>query len=166
MVNKKIKKESNQSIPSKDNTNLYIFMSAVLFVLISILGVMMSINGKQNTVEPLDDPYYQNVIGTDTLDKKIQQEQSFYVLYFSPQCQYCESSKADIAAAFNDKNTELFQVNVLEFEKEEYAKYNIPGTPTIVYYVNGKEKSQVAGARTYEEYVQWIKDTKNDTSEK
>jgi thioredoxin 1 len=108
----------------------------------------------------LNDPNYQNIILPEELDQKIEQKEELYVYFFSPLCKYCEQSKNDITKAFKDENTELYQLNLLEYE-EGYQKYNVRGTPAIFHYKDGKVADMIYGGRPLEEYSRWIEETKN-----
>lgn len=172
---KKANNDKNKSIakkPQPSNTKVLLLMGGVFAVLIGILIALFSyqdvkladspyqtskLNGA--TIDSLDDPNYQNIILPGELDEKLGQGEDAYVFFFSPLCKHCENAKDDITKAFKDTETEVFHYNVLEFE-DGFDDYDLKGTPTVAYFKDGKFESSLIGAKTYDEYVEWLADTK------
>ncbi|MEI7027453.1 thioredoxin family protein [Paenibacillus sp. y28] len=94
------------------------------------------------TRQQLSDPNYQNIILPDSLDKKIANKEEVLVYFFQPTCPHCLATTPVINPMVKDLGVDLKQLNLLEYVKG-WDKYKITGTPTIVYYKDGKEAARL-----------------------
>jgi thioredoxin 1 len=96
------------------------------------------------TVQQLKDPNYQNIILPDNLDKRLQNKESFFVYYFSPDCPHCRATTPVLAPLAKSAGADFNQYNLMEF-KQGWQNYKIESTPTLVYYKNGQETDRLVG---------------------
>lgn len=91
----------------------------------------------------------------EELLEKIQSGVAFYVYFYSPTCTDCIASEPFLAEAV--KNLKINMVK-LDLAKNDYARttFDLPGTPTILYYQNGELVTGISGAMetvgAYEEF--------------
>lgn len=116
-------------------------------------------NLKQETIDQLDDPLYQNQIIPEDLDEKLANKEDVVVYFYSPVCVYCLETTPILVPLAEELGVDVKKFNLYEFQ-EHKDKYNITGTPTLVYYENGEEVERVNGAKPketfqtfFEEYV-------------
>lgn len=98
---------------------------------------------KQETIDQLNDPLYQNIIIPEDLDAMLENEETVTVFYYSPTCVYCQKATPVVVPITEELNIDMKKMNLLEFDKMDY--YDIEGTPTIVHYENGEEVGRVEG---------------------
>lgn len=115
------------------------------------------------TVKLLDDPNYQNIILPDELADRLAKKEDLYVYFFSPACPHCKKTTPILVPVAKEFGVDLKMYNVLEFE-QGWKDYNIEGTPTLVHFVNGQEKSRVVGAVDAETFRQWFREQKGSAS--
>ncbi|MDP5276465.1 stalk domain-containing protein [Chengkuizengella axinellae] len=100
---------------------------------------------KPETRELLMDVNYQSIILPDQFEEKIDNEESFFVYFFSPACHHCIYTTPLLNPIAEEVGVELFQYNVYEFEQGwEYVN----STPTIIYFENGQQKDLISGGIT------------------
>lgn len=98
---------------------------------------------RQETIDIMEDPLYQNIIVPDDLDKKLEDGESVTVYYFSPTCSYCQKATPIVVPIAEELHVDMKKMNLLEFDKMDY--YELKGTPTLVHYEDGKEVGRVTG---------------------
>lgn len=165
--NKKLgNKKEKQGTKAK---HIVIISLITALILGLIIGVVINTGGQTSkaeelyqkdnvdpaSVKALDDPNYQNIILSDELDKRIDEQEEIFVFFFSPRCKYCEESKADITKAFKEAGVDYYQFNLLEY-KEGYNKYGVSGTPAIFHYKDGEVANTIYGSQPFENYKEWI----------
>src|SRR5690554_2775010 len=69
------------------------------------------------TRKQLKNPDYQNIILPDELESKLANEESLFVYFFSPRCQYCVATTPSINEIAAEANVDLLQYNVLEYNQ-------------------------------------------------
>ena len=98
---------------------------------------------KQETIDLLDDPLYQNIIVPDELDEKLAAEETMTVYYFSPTCTYCQQTTPILVPLTEELGIDMVKLNLLEYDKMDY--YHIEGTPTVIHYEDGEEVGRISG---------------------
>jgi len=116
-------------------------------------------NLKQETIDQLDDPLYQNQIIPKDLDEKLANKEDLVVYFYSPVCVYCLETTPILVPLSEELGVDVKKFNLYEFQDYKH-QYNITGTPTLVYYENGEEVERLEGAQSeeifqdfFEEYV-------------
>lgn len=107
------------------------------------------------TVDLLDDPLYQNIILPEELDKKLENKEDVTVYFFSPTCSHCKATTPVVSPLAKEKNIDVLQFNLLEFENGT-EKYKIKYTPTLIHFKDGKEEARIVGAHPKEDYEDWF----------
>ncbi|MEI3607826.1 thioredoxin family protein [Pseudogracilibacillus sp. SE30717A] len=113
-------------------------------------------NLKQETIDQLGDPLYQNIIVPDDLDAALEDGEDITVYYYSPTCVYCQKTTPVVVPLAEDMGVNLKKMNLLEFDRMEH--YNIEGTPTIIHYENGKEVARIVGEHPEEDFKTFFDD--------
>lgn len=106
-------------------------------------------NLKQSTIDLLGNENYNNIILPEDLEKKIAAGDEVTAYFFSPECGYCMEMTPVLMPIANELNEEIYQFNVLEFNKQA-EPYNIKSTPTLVHYKDGMEVGRIEGAHPEE----------------
>ncbi|QAS51681.1 thioredoxin family protein [Halobacillus litoralis] len=144
--------------------NMIIFAS-VLAVLIVVLIFVVNYQtskktadnpyGKDNldptTVEQLDNPDYQNQIQPDELEDQIQSGDPTTVYFYDPNCAHCQRVTPILVPIAEEFEVDMKKMNLEEF-KDQWGKYGIEGTPTLVHYENGEEQARIAGEQSVTAY--------------
>lgn len=106
-------------------------------------------NLKQETIDQLDNPLYQNQITPDQLEGKLENKEDLIVYFYSPTCVYCQNTTPVLVPLAEELGVDVKKLNLLEFEAE-WDKYRIEGTPTLVYFENGEEAARISGQQQEE----------------
>ncbi|MEN1970245.1 thioredoxin family protein [Lentibacillus sp. N15] len=119
---------------------------------------------RQATVDQLDDPLYQNQITPDKLDDTLADKEDAFVYFYSPTCPHCQRVTPILVPAAEDLEIDMKKFNLYEFD-DKWDTYGIEGTPTLVYYKNGKEADRISGEgkteeQTKEMYQNFLKEHK------
>ncbi|MFJ7677075.1 thioredoxin family protein [Peribacillus sp. NPDC097198] len=114
-------------------------------------------NLKSATVDQLDDPNYQNLILPAELENDLQEKEAVTVYYYSPTCVHCQKTTPVVAPLAEEMGIDLVQYNLLEFE-QGWSDYGIESTPTIVHYVDGKEKARLVGYHEKTGFKEWFEE--------
>lgn len=109
------------------------------------------------TIEQLDDPLYQNQITPTKLASELEKDQGVAVYFYDPLCKYCLETTPILVPVADSYGVDLKKMNLREFP-DEWQKYDIEGTPTLIYYENGEEVSRLAGGQEKESYEEFFKE--------
>ena len=104
-------------------------------------------NLQQSTISLLDNESYQSIALPEEIDKKIKSGEPTTVYFFSPECEHCLDMTPRLMPIADDYDAEVYQYNVLEFEKELKPEYNITAWPALVHYKDGKEQGRTIGSQ-------------------
>lgn len=107
-------------------------------------------NLNQATIDLLDDENYQNIILPKALEEKIESGEKTIAYMFSPLCTHCVNFTPKLMDVAADLDLQVDQLNVLEYDAA-WDQYRITGTPTLIYFENGKEVSRISGDSPEEE---------------
>lgn len=108
-------------------------------------------NLRASTVKLLDDPNYQNIVSPEELAESVQTEESMFVYFFSPECNYCLAVTPVIYPMTQEMNIDLKQFNLLE-NQQYLMDYNITSWPVLAYFENGEEVDRITGQDTDDNY--------------
>jgi len=111
---------------------------------------------KQETIDLLDDPLYQNIIVPDELDEKLAAGETMTVYYFSPTCSYCQQTTPIVVPVTEELGVDMVKMNLLEYDKMDY--YDIEGTPTIIHYEDGEEVERIVGYHEKEDFEEFFQE--------
>ncbi|PPA72449.1 thioredoxin family protein [Jeotgalibacillus proteolyticus] len=105
---------------------------------------------RQSTIDLLDNPNYANQVTPDELDERIASGEPTTVYFFSPECEHCLRTTPMLAPLAEDMDVDMVQLNLIEFN--EWAKYNIQSTPTLVHFEDGQAVDGIVGAASESDY--------------
>lgn len=95
------------------------------------------------------DNLFQNRIFEEDLKQKMQTGEDFYVLFYHPECPFCQRAAPLAFSASSSTGKTLYSVNI----NPELSKgLRIQGTPTIIHFQGGEESDRLEKLRSYEEY--------------
>src|SRR5690625_5097543 len=100
---------------------------------------------KQETIDQLDDPLYQNIILPTELERALKNKEDMTVYFFSPTSIHCINATPVVVPLVEELDIDMKKLNTLEYE-EALSEFNIQGTPTIIHYENGEEVTRFEGA--------------------
>ncbi|MCJ8005868.1 thioredoxin family protein [Lederbergia wuyishanensis] len=141
---------------------IFLCIIIALFAAISLATKMQqskktigNIYGKSNlhplTIDQLDNPLYQNLILPAALNKKLEKGEDAIVYFYSPECSFCMQTTPILNPVAEEMKISVLQYNLLEF-KEGYNQYKIEYTPTLIYFIAGREHARIVGLHTQEEF--------------
>lgn len=96
------------------------------------------------TVKQLNDPNYQNIILPEDLKKKLKENASMMVYFFSPTCPHCVATTPHLVPLTKELGVDMKMYNVLEFE-QGWNDYNLEATPTLAFFKDGKLVDSIVG---------------------
>lgn len=109
------------------------------------------------TIEQLDDPLYQNQITPTRLASELEKDEGLTVYFYDPLCKHCLRTTPILVPVAESLDVEVKKMNLREFP-DEWQKYDIEGTPSLIHYKNGEEVSRLAGAHEEEDYEEFFKE--------
>lgn len=112
---------------------------------------------RQSTIDLLGDKNYQNIILPDTLEKEIESGEGVVGYFFSPECVHCKAYTPKLMKIANELNIEIDKLNVLEYP-DQWEKYAIKSTPTLIYFKDGKEVARMSGDAPNETTTKFFND--------
>lgn len=99
---------------------------------------------RQSTIDLLGDKNYQNIILPEPLEEKIASGEPVFAYLFSPECGYCMQMTPKLMPIAEEFDIQIDQLNVLEYQ-DQGPKYNLEGTPTLIYFNDGEEVTRLYG---------------------
>jgi len=99
---------------------------------------------EQITREQLLDDNYQNIIIPKELDEALENKEDLIVYLFSPACSFCKQTTPVLNDIAEEVGAQYRQLNVYEYENE-WEKYNLEGTPTLIAFEDGVEVDRLYG---------------------
>lgn len=99
---------------------------------------------KQATVDQLENKDYQYVISPEEAIDVIKSSKVNFVYFYSPTCSHCKNATPKVNKVLSEKNLEINQYNLLEYQKG-WQEFNINGTPTLIAFKNGIEIDRLEG---------------------
>ncbi len=112
---------------------------------------------KQETIDQLDDPLYQNIIIPTDLDRAIKNKEDMTVYFYSPTCIHCINSTPIVVPLVDELDIDMKKLNTLEYE-DAMSDFGIVGTPTIIHYENGEEVTRFEGAAEEPQYREYFEE--------
>src|SRR5690625_7746185 len=111
---------------------------------------------KQETIDQLDDPLYQNIILPTELERALKNKEDMTVYFFSPTCIHCINATPVVVPLVEELDIDMKKLNTLEYE-EALSEFNIQGTQTIIHYENSEGETRFEGATEEEQYREVLK---------
>ncbi|MFJ7995513.1 thioredoxin family protein [Peribacillus frigoritolerans] len=130
-----------------------IIVPLIIVILAFTVGAIL-IKDKTHTETINNKP--ESSINMTGLQTKIINKENILVYFYSPECEHCKKTTPILKKVGATENIDLKMYNILN-DEESWEKFKIQGTPTIIYYKNGKEEKRLIGERGEKEYTQWFK---------
>ncbi len=96
------------------------------------------------TLKQLDDPHYQQIILPEALEAKIAAKETFFAYFFSPDCPHCIRTTPELMPLADELGVTVHQFNLKEFP-DGWDQYGIQGTPTLLFYKDGRLSNGMSG---------------------
>lgn len=104
-------------------------------LLVLLVGVIFTGCGKNNL----------KTIGFNELNKKLENGESFFFEVVQDGCSHCANFTPKLKEVLNEYDVIGYQLNLTDLTEENYKTFNsmfdVDGTPTTIFIVNGKEVS-------------------------
>ncbi|MET3683887.1 thiol-disulfide isomerase/thioredoxin [Alkalibacillus flavidus] len=124
-----------------------------IIIVLFVALILLTNQGKDTSNEE----YYSQAVEPDTLDQKIEEEDSLTVYYFSPECHYCQETTPRLMPLAEEMGVDLTLFNLLEYESG-WRNYGIESTPTVVHYEDGEEVNRIVGAAPNDDFRAFFND--------
>src|SRR5690625_3735391 len=95
-------------------------------------------NLKQETIDQLDDPLYQNQITPDDLDEKLDNQEDLTVYFYSPTCIHCQKTTPELVPLAEDLDVVVKKLNIIDFD-DKWNTYVIEWLKLFVSYDHSYE---------------------------
>lgn len=103
------------------------------------------------------DKLYQNQISSEELEKLVNSNKPSYVYFYQTDCIYCKEVSPVIIPMAKEMGIELKEHNLQE-NPDNWEKYGIEGTPTIILFEDKKEVKRIVGAQENKVFEDWFKE--------
>ena len=114
-------------------------MKKFKFLIILFLGIFL-LSGCQN------DGYLVSINYSDFKDMQ-ENKENFFVEIVQDGCSYCSAFTPKLKEVLNEYKIKGYQLNLSELSSEELKEFNLsfgsPGTPTTIFFTDGKELSKL-----------------------
>lgn len=149
-----------------------IIFTAIVVVLFGGLAFVTTTQNKQKaegnpfgkktlepaTIKQLEDPNYGNQILPDELETKLENGETMTVYFYASDCVHCQNTTPVIVPMVEEMGLDLKKLNLLEF-KDQWSKYGIDSTPTLIHFENGEEISRLVGYHPdHNDYKIWFEE--------
>lgn len=130
-----------------------IVLISSLFIIFGIL--YYSINNLINS----DVVLYEN-ISTESLKEMINEKQTFILYLYQKNCMSCKQVKPIINEYIRKSNKSIFAIDINYDENKNYIlqDLNVQGTPTLIFYNQGKETSRFNSIFTEKEFSEKLEE--------
>jgi thioredoxin-like negative regulator of GroEL len=123
-------------------------LSGIIFTLFLLIILITTTNKNQETNE--------KEITTEELQKEISTQKEHFVYFYQTDCIYCKATSPIIIPMAEEMKIDLKKLNLQE-DPAGWDEFHIEGTPTIIYYNNGKEVDRIFGQQTDVIFENWFK---------
>ena len=129
-------------------------MKKVKFLIIGLFMIFITGCNNTNTITE---------INYSDLEKMINNKENFILEIVQTGCSHCEEFSPRFKAVLKTNDIEAYSLNLYNLTEEESDKFNelttISGTPTVLFFENGKETSnRIYGAVDNEKIEEHLKD--------
>lgn len=109
-------------------------MKKIKFIFIIVGILLLTGCSKSNISEITYDEY----------EKLIKNEETFILEVMQDGCSACESFKPTLEKVLKEYDIKIKSINTSKLTEEELNTFSISGTPTVIFYINGKEETKAA----------------------
>ena len=125
----------------------------IKYLLIGILAIFLTGCSNSNVITDID---------YSKLEEMIDNKESFILEIVQTGCSHCEEFSPRFRAVLKTNNKEAYSLNLYNMTEEESKKFSelttsISGTPTVLYFEDGKETShKINGAVSNEKIEEFL----------
>lgn len=141
----------------KINTKLTIIIILVIACLVCLLILLNSmglISFKKKYTTYIDIDYTE-------LMEKIDNKEDFILFIYQTGCSHCESFEPKLNEVIKKYNLEIYAINLKNLDDIQYEKVKnrtfVSGTPTTVYFKDGKKEDKITGDKSLEKLMSFLK---------
>lgn len=141
----------------KINTKLTIIIILVIACLVCLLILLNSmglISFKKKYTTYIDIDYTE-------LMEKIDNKEDFILFIYQTGCSHCESFEPKLNEVIKKYNLEIYAINLKDLDDIQYEKVKnrtfVSGTPTTVYFKDGKKEDKITGDKSLEKLISFLK---------
>ena len=130
----------------------------IKYLLIGILALILTGCSSSKVITDID---------YSKLEEMINNKESFILEVVQTGCSHCEEFSPRFKAVLKTNNEEAYSLNLYNMTEDELKKFNelttsVSGTPTVLYFEDGKETShKINGAVSNEKIEEFLKKIKN-----
>ena len=125
----------------------------IKYLLIGILAIFLTGCSNSNVITDID---------YSKLEEMIDNKESFILEIVQTGCSHCEEFSPRFRAVLKTNDKEAYSLNLYNMTEEESKKFSelttsVSGTPTVLYFENGKETShKINGAVSNEKIEEFL----------
>lgn len=125
----------------------------IKYLLIGILAIFLTGCSNSNVITDID---------YSKLEEMIDNKESFILEIVQTGCSHCEEFSPRFRAVLKTNNKEAYSLNLYNMTEEESKKFSelttsVSGTPTVLYFEDGKETShKINGAVSNEKIEEFL----------
>ncbi|KXY40030.1 thioredoxin [Bacillus cereus] len=137
-----------------------ILFGSITTILFITIFLFTQITDKNKSEKNKTSNYYENAISLKELETNIEKKQNQTIYFYQTGCIHCKKISPIIVPMAKDMNINMKVINIKNEPKNNWDKYEITGTPTIIHFKNGKEVDRIYGAKTKEDFQKWFNKNK------
>ncbi len=125
----------------------------IKYLLITILAIFLTGCSNNNVITDIE---------YSKLEELIDNKESFILEVMQTGCSHCEEFTPRFRAILKEENMEAYSINLYNLTEEDAEKFNklttsVSGTPTVLYFEDGKETShKINGAVSNEKIEEFL----------
>lgn len=123
-------------------------MLSVVIITFFIMAIIFDFEKKSNESE--------NQISIETLQNDLLKKEDYFVYFYQTDCLACKKTSPIVIPMAKEMNIDLKKLNLQEYATG-WKEFEIKGTPTIIYFKNGKEEDRIFAKQSEETFRQWFK---------
>lgn len=122
-------------------------MLSVIVITFSIIFIMFDFGKKTKDSE--------NQISVEKLQNDLLKKEDYFVYFYQTDCLACKETSPIVVPMAKEMNIDLKKLNLQE-DAAGWKEFEIKGTPTIVYFKNGKEENRIFAKQSEKAFKQWF----------
>lgn len=147
---------------------MIIFAVVLVVIFVALFAVVNYQNNKKvegnpygkseldpGTISQLNDELYQNQILPNELEEAVESGEPTTVYFYSPNCVHCQRTTPVVKPMAENYDIDLKKLNLVEFP-DEWHKYNIKSTPTIIHFKDGEEVARIVGEHKQQAFEEFF----------
>ncbi|MDD3452893.1 MAG: thioredoxin family protein [Bacilli bacterium] len=104
---------------------------------------------------------YEDISYEDFMEK-VNNNETFIIFLYQTGCTHCEAFEPKLNEVISNYDLTIYALNLIDLTDEEYAKVEnktfVAGTPTTVYFKEGKKVSKLVGDKDKEDLIKFLVD--------